>query len=86
MMTDAQKIILHLCMEADKRGRNAAWITRQSMMDGKTVPVPAGVRLVWAALTMPENVLEWSADGQSFRLTTGAIASISSRRAARHAA
>lgn len=67
--TDEQRLVLHICRQAEKRGRDAAWITRQSMMDNKTVPQGVGVRLVMAALLMPAGILEWSEDQQSFRLS-----------------
>ena len=65
--TDAQKVVLHIIREALKRGADDAWISRDDMLNGKTVPVHAGMKLVWAALSMPDGVLEWSADQQKFR-------------------
>jgi len=72
--TDEQKLILHICREAEKRGRASAWISRDDMLNGKTVPAGVGMKLVWAALTMPKGILEWSPDEQHFRLSNAASA------------
>jgi hypothetical protein len=67
--TDDQKIVAHLMTEARKAGREHAWISRDDLLNGKLVPVAAGMRLVFAALTMPTGLLEWSADQQQFRMS-----------------
>ena len=73
MPTDEQKLVLYMCVQAEKAGRAASWISRDELLSGKCTPdgTPTGVllRLIWAALTLPEGVLEWTADGQSFRLS-----------------
>lgn len=87
MLTDEQKIILHLCMQAEKRGRDAAWITRAELLEGRYasagVPARVHLRLMWAALTMPDGVLEWSADQQAFRMSAEAVVHVRKKIAAR---
>lgn len=87
MLTDEQKLVLHMCIQAEKAGRAAAWISRDDLLSGKCTPENAPLfalfRLMYAALAMPKGVLEWSLDGQKFRLSDGALQHIRERAAKR---
>ncbi len=80
-VTDAQKIVLNLAIEANKAGRDNAWISRDDLLNGKLVPKAfqetagkaIGLKLVFAALTTPKGVFEWTDDEQSFRLSEEAL-------------
>lgn len=78
--TDEQKLILHMCMQATKTGYDTAWISRSDICDGHALPtgapLRARLRLMWAALAMPTGVLEWSVDGQQFRISAAALKKI----------
>jgi hypothetical protein len=75
--TNEQKIIAYLAKEAMKAGPDNAWISRNDLLNGKLCPVNAGMRLVWAALTMPKGILEWSPDEQMFRLSEATCSKLS---------
>lgn len=86
-LSDEQKLVLRMCMEAEKAGRDAAWISRDDLLDGKCTPDDAPVialmRLTWAVLAMPAGILEWSADQRSFRLSDASLGHIRRRAEAR---
>jgi hypothetical protein len=87
-LSDEQKIVLHMCMEAGKAGHDLAWISRDDILAGEGMPAAAKgtaipLRIMFAALSLPDGVLEWSPDGQRFRMSAEAIAHVR-EKARRH--
>ena len=72
--SDEQKIVVHLAREATKT--DDPWTSRADLLNGKLCPAPVGMKLVWAALTMPDGILDWSGDGQKFRLSDAALQAV----------
>ena len=69
-LTMEQCIIVHLGIQAKKTGPKNSWISKEDIAEGRCTPKNTRtgvlVRLLWAALTMPDGVLDWR--GSEFKL------------------
>lgn len=63
-LTAEQWCALDLAIDAGVTG-----MTRGSLLEAEAIPQGARMKLMWALLTMPDGLLDWSESGQRFRAT-----------------
>jgi hypothetical protein len=56
-LSDAQWCVLDLLMKARERGLDL--LSRQELLGNNAIPDSAKIKLTWAALTMPEDLVAW---------------------------
>ncbi|QFT00475.1 hypothetical protein FIV06_23810 [Labrenzia sp. THAF191b] len=78
--TDGQKILMHLAKQALKSGFENAWISRQDLLRGDIIPQTVGAKLLCAALTLPDGVLEWSKDQSAFRVSAASVRALNGEK------
>lgn len=66
-LSDEQWCVLDLLMRSRKQGVSA--INRHELLRNATLPQGVSVKLLWAALTMPADVIKWTASQQDFSIT-----------------
>jgi len=59
-LSDEQWCVLDLLMRARQKGINE--ISRRELLANTTLPQVATVKLTWAALTMPKDIMQWNGD------------------------
>lgn len=65
-LSDAQWCVLDLLLRAEQKG--VSRLNRAELLANAAVPEHARVALTWAALTMPETLLQWHGT-QEFAIT-----------------
>jgi hypothetical protein len=66
-LSDEQYLVLDLLMRARQKGVDR--INRHEMLGNTALPQGASVKLTWAALTMPKEVMTWHPGEQDFSIT-----------------
>lgn len=70
-LTDEQWCVLDLLMRAREKGVQR--LHRRELLYSQNLPQTAAVRLVWAALTMPKDIVDWHSHYE-FSVTEGGAA------------
>lgn len=70
-LSDDQWLVLDLLMRARQSG--VPWINRLEMLHNTTLPQGVTIRLAWAALTMPTELVTWSGQ-HDFTITAQGVA------------
>lgn len=74
-LTDEQWLVLDLLIRARKRG--ALWLRRSDLLTSTSLPQVAAMRLTFAALSMPSDLVAWS--GDDFSITDAGLTKFYSR-------
>jgi len=74
-LSDEQWLVLDLLLRAKERGISR--LTKEELLSSSKLPQAVAIRLVWAALTMPANLIVWH--GNEFSITDSGLSAFKLR-------
>lgn len=74
-LSDEQWLVLDLLLRAKERGINR--LTKDELLFSSKLPQAAAIKLVWAALTMPADLITWH--GNEFAMTDSGVSAFKLR-------